>query len=135
MSNGEDRDNDTVGYKKPPRAHRFVKGRTGNPRGRPRKTVPSGNWLIDLIRDESQRRITIHEGGKPIRMPAGKAALRSMIVCAIKGEPQAQRAFFKMLADVGKAEGRLNPIPSDEELAKLGPVEISYAYKKMMGTA
>lgn len=36
----DDNDPDAVGYRRPPKAHRFAKGKSGNPAGRPRKQRP-----------------------------------------------------------------------------------------------
>lgn len=35
-----DEDDEKAGYRKPPAKHRFKKGKSGNPRGRPKKVVP-----------------------------------------------------------------------------------------------
>ncbi len=47
-----------VGYKKPPPQSRFRKGRSGNPKGRPKATK---NFKTDLM-EELRERILLREG-------------------------------------------------------------------------
>lgn len=55
-----DDDDGAVGYKKPPKAHQFKPGQSGNPSGR-RKAQPTfANDLADELRES----ITLHEKGR-----------------------------------------------------------------------
>jgi len=83
-----------VGYRKPPAEHRFKKGQSGNPLGRPRKkrvsgrrTDPAfGTQLADgLLLEEAYRPVTVREGGKTYQIPAIQAVHRAMFVDAVRG--------------------------------------------------
>jgi hypothetical protein len=73
---------DEVGYKKPPRHSRFRKGRSGNPRGRPRQ---ARNLMTDL-HEELQQRITVREAGTERRISRQRAVVMRLLDKALKGE-------------------------------------------------
>lgn len=81
---------DDVGYGKPPKATRWRKGQSGNPRGRPKKAKPAPPSHLDQpsrtsFETEAYRPITLTEGGKAVTMPVRQALDRSMFNHAIKG--------------------------------------------------
>ena len=57
-----------VGYGRPPKAHRFAPGQSGNERGRPRDVRRVGAILQDVI----QQKVAITESGKTRKVPAMK---------------------------------------------------------------
>jgi hypothetical protein len=69
-----------VGYGKPPAQTRFQKGRSGNPRGRPRRTDPER--VKALVIEEAYRLVTVREGDTLTRMPAIQAVLRAKMALA-----------------------------------------------------
>lgn len=95
-----------VGYRQPPAAHRFRKGASGNPRGRPRKKAKPGKAagpvtrLEDLIMQEAYRPIQIRENGKLEELPMIQAVLRSLGVAAVKGSHRAQLAVTGLVQAV-----------------------------------
>lgn len=95
-----------VGYGKPPVSGRFVKGVSGNPRGRPKKDqAPSysvDTSLRDRFLEEAQRSVTVLEGGAPIEMTAVSAVMRAELIAAQKGNSHAQRSILKRAERYGK---------------------------------
>ncbi len=97
-----------VGYGAPPVQHRFQKGRSGNPRGRPRKQPldrPAvdpllSHHLADLVLFEAVRPIQICENDQIIELPFIQAVIRSLGVAALKGSHRAQIAITGMVKAV-----------------------------------
>lgn len=93
-----------VGYKKPPVATRFAKGRSGNPRGRPRKPKTPPIRFSDIASDgflheEAYRPVRLRENGRTIELPAVQAAMRAAFMKAIQGSRLAQKFVWRLVAD------------------------------------
>ena len=89
-----------IGYRKPPKHTRFVKGQSGNPRGRPRKPKPRPLLLSDapsdrFLEEEAYRPIALRENGQAIELPAVKAVMRALTTSAIKGNRLAQKYLLE----------------------------------------
>lgn len=82
-----DRSSEDVGYKKPPRSTQFRKGRSGNPRGRPRgsrRELPYDALLGQMV--------TIREDGRERRVTAAEAFLLHLTKRGLEGDSAAARA-------------------------------------------
>jgi hypothetical protein len=74
-----------VGYGKPPKAHQFQPGRSGNLKGR-RKRVPTVNEQIQTL---MLQKVTVSEGGERKQMTRQEVMLRSIVNNALKGDLKA----------------------------------------------
>jgi hypothetical protein len=87
-----------VGYGRPPRHTRFLPGRSGNPKGRPKG---SKNFST-LFSEELARPVTLTENGKRCRMPKRQALAKQLINKALINEP---RAAALALDQIRRSEG------------------------------
>ena len=88
-----------VGYGKPPRAHQFRKGQSGNPKGRP-KRKPAGSILAAILQ-ELDRTIEVSVGGEPTTLNTKEVIARKFVQDGVNGTPHQRRMFAKMLKELG----------------------------------
>ncbi|ACL55903.1 DUF5681 domain-containing protein [Methylobacterium nodulans] len=77
----------------------FQKGQSGNPNGRRRKMRPIADFR-EMVLAEFERELTMNENGKPIKVTAFEAVLRSTIVSAVKGNSRSQRQAAELYMQV-----------------------------------
>lgn len=93
----------SVGYKNPPKAGRFKKGRSGNPRGRPPSAVTvSTAYLFRKVANEA---VAI-EGGQMTRW---EALVRQIQTLALKKNASAARLLHQI-----REQFPAGPMPGDK---------------------
>lgn len=88
----ENENNYEVGYKKPPRTTRFPKGRSGNPKGRPKDSKN----LVTLFDQELDKPVVIQENGKKIHLSKREALVKRVVNSALNGDAKATSALINM---------------------------------------
>jgi hypothetical protein len=98
----------TVGYKSPPVATRFKKGKSGNPKGRPKgkKSVRKTFW------DALHRKIDVREGERIRSLSMIEAAFEVNLNRALKGD---LRAFAKVM-DIATELGIFELAPGEQKI-------------------
>jgi len=82
-----------VGYKKPPVQHRFSKGRSGNPDGRPRKPK-----TIDTLLDKALKETVVaNENGGRKAITKLEAVVKQVVNKAITGETRVIKLLIELL--------------------------------------
>ena len=102
-----------TGYKRPPRAHQFKPGKSGNPAGRPK----GARSLSEEVRAALRRKIPITEGGRKRMISVLEAALRRLVEQAVaKGDRQAIREILTLADTYGVEAGRAALSSEDDAL-------------------
>lgn len=126
-----------VGYCKPPKAFQFSKGQSANPKGRGKQAKQGypQEALSGILRRQMEELIPTTINGQVKSITLKEALAQSMLSKALKGSTEATKILLGVIKfDEQKIENQ-SDIPSDAEMAKLSPVEIAQAYKRIMGTA
>jgi len=85
---------DLIGYKKPPKKHRFKKGQSGNPSGRPKGRARLSETFLSIL----EERIPVTAGGRKQYMCRAEAFANQIVKGAANGDAQMTRFLFDLLA-------------------------------------
>ncbi len=104
----------SVGRGKPPPKHRWRKGQSGNPAGRPPKAKASGSRgdrllgadqpTREMILAEAYRMVTVEEDGVRREMPMNQAIWRAMGRAAMSGNRMAQHRFTRIVREMEREQ-------------------------------
>jgi Family of unknown function (DUF5681) len=94
-----------IGYGKPPKSGQFKRGKSGNPKGRPRASLK----LATDLAAELNEQITVREDGKPRRVSKQRALIKSLMAKALQGDVRANAAVLALYARV------ITDLPDDED--------------------
>jgi hypothetical protein len=94
-----------TGYGKPPKSGQFKRGKSGNPKGRPKGSLK----LATVLAAELNEQITVREDGKPRRVSKQRALIKSLMAKALQGDVRANAAVLALYARV------ITDLPDDEE--------------------
>jgi Family of unknown function (DUF5681) len=96
-SRKRNQDDYEVGFARPPRAHQFKKGISGNKKGQSRGTKN----IATLFHQEMYQKVTILENGQRRTITKIEAALKQLTNKAATGDPRAIQAIINMASDLG----------------------------------
>jgi len=113
-----------VGYRRPPREHRWPKGQSGNPKGRPRGHRNLAAALTAVLRESVSR----HVDGKVYEITKLEAVTRELVDRALEGDP---RLLHELLAEIHKKETQAEPDTSGEPLAEVDREVLEALYARV----
>lgn len=110
-------DDDRVGYRRPPKAHRFQKGRSGNPRGR----EPGRRDVKTDVLSALGQRVAVTENGKRRTVSMQTVIIRRMVADAARGDAKARDQLLRLIGSIelASAVGASDDQPHDIEDAKI----------------
>ena len=89
------------GYKNLPKEHQFRKGKSGNPKGRPRKKKQSssdpGLDLIASVHRELGKTISVQENGQHKEITKLEAFSAQLVAQSVNGKPSQQKMLLGLL--------------------------------------
>lgn len=89
-----------IGYRRPPKHGQFPKGKTGNPKGRPKG---SSNF-VTLLEKELGQSIVVNENGKKKTITRLQAMVKKMVAGALQGDHKAMLTLVEILRRTGRFE-------------------------------
>lgn len=101
---------DDVGYGRPPRAHQFKPGQSGNPRGRRKGAKNESTILHDLL----HRKIALREAGKSRKVTILEAMLLKFAEDSLKGNTKSAAFLLNRYGTMVSGEIQQQDLTDDE---------------------
>lgn len=89
-----------IGYKRPPKSGQFKKGRSGNPKGRPK----GANNFLTILEQELGQSIVVNENGQKRKITRLQAMVKRMVAGALQGEHRSLLTLIEILRRTGRFE-------------------------------
>ncbi|WIG52188.1 MAG: hypothetical protein OJF48_003106 [Afipia sp.] len=97
-----------VGYGKPPKAHQFKPGKSGNPKGRPKGAKSEATILLELL----NRKVEIRQNGKIRKITILEGILSKLTEDSLRGNTKSAAFVLNRLAAIASTastESEINP--------------------------
>ena len=115
---GRTADGDAVGYCKPPREHRWRRGQSGNPRGRPPKEPAKVRSIEEIVQELFNREVEIQQNGMTEKITYKEKICRNLMDSAAAGDKNS----MQLLLGIEKKTPRVTPFETsaddDQELVR-----------------
>lgn len=99
-----------VGYRKPPKAHQFKPGQSGNPKGRPKGAKSEATILMELL----NRKIEIRRDGKVRKITILEGILLRIAEDSLKGNTKSAAFVLNRLAAIASTKPETEANPDDK---------------------
>ena len=110
------KDDYSVGYKKPPKDTQFQPGRSGNPSGRPRQRPT----IRSELEEELSAFTTVEEGDNAVEVSKRRAIIKRLVEAAIEGNQRAVSTVINLCSKISDTD--------DEDENSLEEAEILETY-------
>lgn len=89
-----------VGFRRPPRSTRFPKGRSGNPKGRPRRRAAEGADFFTLLRSALNEGVPVKENDEHKTITKAEAIAKQIVNKGASGDARAIQVLFALLRSI-----------------------------------
>jgi hypothetical protein len=118
MAVAETGGNHEVGFGKPPKHSRFIKGKSGNPKGRPK----GSKNLATILEKYGRERITVTENGRSRNITKKEAIVLQLTNKSVSGDLKAIRDHLQLSQLYEAREQSASPVSHDGDKAVMASI-------------